>query len=163
MVQARAQKAAALADCLRAASPAWQYTQQQHRAAAFIGKPFEPLAARAAFQEAVTASAATAARFSSAFRIALSVTGFRPQTISMCNALNELPDGSMQSPIILCQPSELAFGKHLTQQLRASCAGGAATSGTTELAYLPPQEVDKVIKGEVDRTDSAAGQAVLRT
>lgn len=138
MVQAKAQKEASLAECLRAASPAWQYTEQKDRAAARARNLFEPSAARATFQEAATEPAATAARFSSAFRIALSVTGFGQETVSMCNALNDLLDGgSKQNPIVLCQPSERVFGQDLNEQLRTSCTGGAATSRYNDSVVVP--------------------------
>jgi len=162
MVQAKAQTAAALVECLRAASPAWQYTQEKQRKAAVTGDCFVPTAARAAFQEAATAPAATAARFSSAFRIALSVTGFRPETIAAVSALNALPEGSERSPIILCQPSERAFGKDLTAQLLASCSSGSVTSGTDDLAFLLPQAVGDVTAGKVVKEGSAAVQEALR-
>ena len=160
MVQAKARKAAALVECLRAASPAWQYTEVDHRKAAISGAPFPPTAARAAFEEAAAAPASTAERFSSAFRVALSVTGFATETITAVCALNALPEGSKRSPIILCQPSETAFGKNLTAQLLASCKGGAPTSGTDNLAYLLPQAVGDVTKGVV--TTKAGSPAVQK-
>jgi hypothetical protein len=162
LAQAKARKAAALVDCLRAASPAWQYTVDKERKAAVAGRSFEPSAARAAFEKVAAAPAATAARFSSAFRVALSVTGFRPETIAAVSAINKLPEGSERSPIILCQPSERAFGKQLTAQLLASCKGGAPTSSTDNLPYLLPQAVDSVTKGVVKKAGSAAVRQALR-
>ena len=94
---------------------------------------FVPSAACAAFEEVAETHAVTAARFASAFRVAVSVAGFRPKTIAAVNALNKLTEGSMRSPIILCQPSEHAFGKHLAAQLLACCSTGAVTSGTSSL------------------------------
>lgn len=163
MVQARARKKAALADCLRAASPAWQYTAKQHRTAACLGEPFVPLAARTAFQQAATPPAATAQRFSRAFRVAFSATDFRPETVAVCNVLNELADGSLRSPIVLCQLHESAFGTALMRQLRAACGGGSLMSGTTELAYLLPQTMDAVSRSQVERSGSAAVRAALQT
>ena len=64
------------------------------------------------------------------------------------------------SPIILCQPSETAFGKNLAAQLLASCKGGAPTSGTDNLAYLLPQAVGDVTKGVV--TTEAGSPAVQK-
>lgn len=81
MVQAKARKAAELAECLLAASPAWQYTETDSRTQALAGKAFKPTAKRAAFQRLATASA-TAPRFATAFRVALSSRGFRPETVA---------------------------------------------------------------------------------
>jgi len=92
----------------------------------------------------------------------VSVAGFRPKTIAAVNALNKLPEDSMRSPIILCQPSEHAFGKHLAAQLLACCSTGAVTSGTSSLAFLLPQQVGSVTKGEVEQDGSPAAQSALR-
>jgi hypothetical protein len=162
MMQAKAQKTAALVECLRASSPAWQFTDEAERKAAIAGVGFAPSAKRAAFQEVAAAPATTAARFASAFRISFSVTGFRPTTIAAINALNALPEGSKRSPIILCQPSAHVFGKHLAAQLLASCSSGVVTRGTASLAFLLPQQVGSVTKGEVAQDGSPAVQSALR-
>ena len=145
--------------CLRAASPAWQYTDNEDHRAALAGVAFKPSAKRAAFEE-LAASPVGVARFGAAFRVALSMTGYRPVTVAVCNALNGRADGSKASPVVLCQPSDAAFGKRLTAQLQQSCAGAALTSHTGELAYLLPQDVREVTAGNVVRTTSVVEVAL---
>lgn len=139
-------------DCLRAATPALQYTEAKERTASLRGSGFKPTGERAASQELpmATAPAATAVPHRTLRH------GLGPATIAAVSTLNDLPDGSKRSPVVLCEPSELAFGKNLTAQLLASCKGGAPTSGTDNLAYLLPQAVGDVTKGEVKKAGSAA-------
>lgn len=148
MVQAKARKRAHLADSLRAASPAWQYTQRPDRITVLAGAKFQPTAARQSFQN-LADSPAMSQRFRSAFRVALSATGFRSDVTTMCNNLNA--GQSASSPIILLQPSKAAFGSRFMKLLEDSCAGGSPTFGTAELAYLLPQSVGDVALGKVLR------------
>lgn len=157
-VQARAQKQASLRDCLRAASPAWQYTDEPERALALQGRTFKPSAARAAYQKLATEDPASS-MLAAAFRVALSVTGYRKDTVALVNALNDLPHGCQRSPIILCQPTEAAFGAVFSKQLIAECCKEGLTeptTGTTELAFLLPQSVVQVAHGKVTRIAPAA-------
>lgn len=156
-VQAKAQQQASLRDCLRAASPAWQYTDEPQRDLALAGKPFKSSIARAAYEQ-LAASPAASGMLAAAHRVALSATGFKPSAVEFVNTLNRLPHGCERSPILLCQPTVTAFGARLSKQLIAECSkSGHATptSSTAELAYLLPQSVADVTRGAVIRSAPA--------
>jgi hypothetical protein len=160
MVQAKAQKRAPFADCLRAASPAWQFTQEPDCAAVLAEKPFMPLKTRLAFQKLATA-AATWKRFSAAFRVVLSVTGYNPGLVSMLNVLNARPEACLTSPILLCQPSAAAFGARLDAQLRNACKGGAPADNPVPIAFVLLQNVANVTAGMVTRVYTDTVQRAL--
>ena len=151
--QAKARTSASLSDSLRAASPAWHFLSEPAREAAFRGEPYEPKgeegAKRKAFEDLTAGPFSDL--FSSAFRIALSVSGFSPKVAAMCNELNRLDEGTRSSPIVFCQPSAAAFGSQLYRKLIESCVGGSTTSSTTELAFLLPQSAALVSAGKVVR------------
>jgi hypothetical protein len=100
----------ALLACLRAASPAWQHTDIPDRRAALRGDAFKPSKFRPAFQTSAS-TRSTSRRLAAAFRVVLfSPQGYDPRVGDMCKALHAQPEGSASSPVILCQPSDLALG-----------------------------------------------------
>lgn len=151
--QSKAQRQATLRDSLRAASPAWQYTDEPERDRAFAGKPLTPSKSRIAYEQ-LADSPGVSGMLAAAFRVVLSATGFKPSTVDLVNKLNRLPHGSARSPIVLCQPTATAFGVRLSKQLIAECSKAGLTkptSSTAELAYLLPQSVADVTRGAIIR------------
>jgi len=150
LVQAKAQKAASLVECLRASSPAWQYTTDPERKQVVGGTlPDSHVwsAKRTAFAQLASAHSQA---FGSAVRVALSVNGYQPDAVRLCMALNAEEGGTFKSPIVLCVATPLAFGPALYAALAAACAGGALTSTTDQTAYLLPQSVATVQAGKLD-------------
>lgn len=154
-VQAKTEQRPSFDECLRAASPAWQFTTAEQRVNALSGRAFEGSKARVAFEK-LAATRLSGSVFTRAFRVIFSVTGYAADIVDACNLLNELPDGCKSSPIILCQPSAVALGHRLDAQLRSHCSGGAPMSGTRQLAFLLPQTVKAVSTGAIDNNGSDA-------
>jgi len=158
VVLAQLKQRKGLLACIRAASPAWQHTDTSDQRAALRGDAFEPSELRAAFQK-TAAAASTSRRLTAAFRVVFSPQGYQPRVVDMCNALNALPEGSASSPVILCQPSDSAFGRRLgSLGLRAEHPLWTPrdVSGSAALAFLLPQTIDDVTAGRVKRAGSAA-------
>ena len=170
LVQAQAEKQASLSECLRACSPAWQYTEQPERecvlrgdhvgaeasaavggaaagaskAAAGLPSSWNPK--RIAFDTLVSRDERTTTLFARAVRVALSVNNFQPWAGPLCVGLNAEMTATWKSPIALCTSSGLlnAFGARLHERLLRECAGGGPTSSTANLAFLLPQSVAAV-------------------
>ena len=160
VVQAKAQKCASLVECLRASSPAWQYTTDPERNGLVHGTHTGTWSAkRATFAQLASAHSQA---FGSAVRVALSVNGYQPDAVRVCKALNAERDGSFSSPIVLCVATLLAFGPTLHGALAAACAGGALTSSTKQTAYLLPQSVAAVQSGKLDPVTEAVAAIIRR-
>jgi hypothetical protein len=161
LVQAKAQKEASLEECLRASSPAWQYTTDPEREEVVDGTlPDNYVWSKMRATFAQLASSHSQA-FGSALRVALSVNGYQPDAVRVCNALNQKRDGTFSSPIVLCVATSVAFGPTLYGALAAAYAGGALTSSTKQTAYLLPQSVATVQAGELDPVSDAVA-AIIR-
>ena len=156
--QAKAKRKAGLADCARAASPGWQYTTApQRRLVLSKCQPLTPTAKRVAF-EALAAATASEPIFSTAFRLVLSASGYHHSIARMCNDANAAGGACEGSPIVALQPSAAAFGKRLSEQLHASCAGGKPLSGTKQIAFVWPHSACAVSSAQLH--GAAAPQAV---
>jgi len=161
LVQAKARKAASLVKCLRASSPAWQYTTGPERKQVVdrtLPDNHVWSAKRTAFAQLASAHSQA---FGGAVRVALSVNGYQPDAVRVCMELNEEEGGTFKSPIVLCVATRLAFGPALHGALAAACAGGALTSTTKETAYLLPQSVATVQAGKLDPVPEAV-DAIVR-
>jgi hypothetical protein len=139
-MQSQTGKDGSLLQCLRAATPAWQFTTDRQRVAVLAGKRPTPegspwSAKRVAFTELAALHAPV---FDRAIRVVLTASEYLHATTAICNRLNNVID----SPIILANSTARAFGS-AHDRLRGLCEG-ALTSGTSNAAvYWMPQSVNK--------------------
>jgi hypothetical protein len=101
LVQAKAQKDPSLVECLRAATPSWQYVNETERGAALRGNWDRVKRRTTARQpyEALVAEVPDA--FANAVRVALCVNEFRSESHAVCHAVNT-DAACAQSPVVLC-------------------------------------------------------------
>jgi hypothetical protein len=157
-VQANAEEGASLSACLRACTPAWQYTTTSEREDVEAGRAVEWGAVRTAF---TTLAARVPGLFSLAIRMSMSVHGYHLDVTRTCNALNEREDGTWRSPIVLCTSSAAAFGERLHDKLRATRGHGAMTMSTARATFLLAQSVAGVSSSNVAvRLPNGAQRAV---
>jgi hypothetical protein len=145
LVQAKAQKDARLAQCLRSASPAWQYVTEPERKLVATGSVPPWSEKRAAFTEIAAAHSEV---FATAVRVAFNVNGFKPDAMALCQNLNRLADATQSSPIVLCKSTAQAFGKELHTAFCIACLGAEAAN-TENATYILPQTVENVSLGRV--------------
>jgi len=150
LVQAKAQQRAQLVDCLRAASPAWQYTTDPERHDVIAGNISANHKWSKRRLDFVKLAGEHPDAFNSAIRVALSVNDFQSNAVTMCQELNRCKEGTYDSPIVLCVATSEAFGARLCRELQAVCQGPSLTSLTTSAAYLLPHTVAAVQSGQLN-------------
>jgi hypothetical protein len=102
LVQAKAQEKASLAECLRSATPAWQYTRTQHRRQLLTDeKAEEGLTTKRKEFQALIGDTGSKLVFDEAIRVAFCVNDFSRDSVAMCRFLNERPPCA-GSPLVLC-------------------------------------------------------------
>lgn len=139
LIQAKARAQTSLVDCLRSATPAWQYTQKdQRKTLTTKGAAPAPFSGalqrkRAAFSKFAAEHAGAVSR---AVRIAMSVNPYQVKTIQLCNDMNMIEEvGS--SPVVLCCSSVKAFGElHDTLVSQSQ----PAVAGTNALVQHPSRD-----------------------
>jgi hypothetical protein len=100
LVQAKVETRTSLAECLRAATPAWQYTTELQRAALLRGNSnsVPSSSKRVAFEKLAVADSVP---FDRALRVVFCVNGFFEKTLKMCRNVNK-QSACAHSPVVLC-------------------------------------------------------------
>lgn len=159
LVQLKAQKDATLDDCLRAASPSWQYVQKAERGRIIGGERVVNWVCqtRGEYEALVSANPAV---FNSAIRVAVSVNSFQPWVTRMIEELNET-DEMQHSPIALCTSSAGAFGKRMHGILRDECKGNP-TASTDHITYLLPHSVAAVSDATISEVAPSGMLSIIK-
>lgn len=112
LLQVKARQVTSFQDCLRSATPAWQFLDRHQRAMLASG---EWRAGRGVSDRRRTFAALSQAQptlLSSAVRIAVSLTGYKEHTLELCVRMNNHEEIG-RSPVLPCCASTEAFGERM--------------------------------------------------
>lgn len=158
VVQAKSEKTSRLAECLRAATPAWQYVQEKQRHAVTTGvwtkdrKPISnvPTRKRVEFSGLV---AAHLQFFEHSIRVTFTVGPFAAHTRETCRELNDDEDACGGSPVVLCSLGSTS-GQVVPEQLRNSLLNSCSVDGRLNNVAHPDDDI-WWISHSVQAVDSA--------
>lgn len=139
LLQVKARRVTSFVDWLRSATPAWQFTNKHQRDILINGKSKEVQSEGHRRRTFAAMSATNPALLSSAVRIAVSLTSYRPNTLQLCSAMNDHMEIG-RSSVLPCCASPEAFGTQLYEDLW--CEG--VVSHPTSAFFFVPFSVEDV-------------------